>query len=84
MCHLRKIFLFLHILPIILCYPKRKGVISMDDDLKLLLEQLSQNLNTVITNQLLIYQKLKALEGEIKKRKKCVKYPRVYFKDAGI
>lgn len=40
----------------------------MDDDLKLLLEQFNQNLNTVIMNQLLIYQKLDALENEVKKR----------------
>ena len=36
------------------------------DNLNLQLEQINQNLNTVIKNQLLIYQKLEALEAKIK------------------
>lgn len=37
------------------------------DNLDLQLEQINQNLNTVIMNQLLIYQKLELLEGKIEK-----------------
>lgn len=37
------------------------------NNLDLQLEQINQNLNTIISNQLLIYQKLDALEEAIKK-----------------
>lgn len=39
----------------------------MYDDSRKLLEQINRNLNTVIMNQLLIYQKIEAIENEIKK-----------------
>ncbi len=45
---------------------KEKGAIVMNN-LDLQLEQINQNLNTIISNQLLIYQKLDALEEAIKK-----------------
>lgn len=37
------------------------------DNLDLRLEQINQNLNTVIMNQLLIYQKLELLEDKFEK-----------------
>lgn len=37
------------------------------DNLDLQLEQINQNLNTVIMNQLLIYQKLELLEDKFEK-----------------
>ena len=63
---LRKIFSHFHVFPLSSCYHKRKGAIVMDN-LDLQLEQINQNLNTVIMNQLLIYQKLELLEGKIEK-----------------
>ena len=38
----------------------------MNDDLRTLLEQINQNLNTVIHNQALMYGKLESMEQAIK------------------
>lgn len=39
------------------------------DNLNLLLEQINYNLNTIIKNQILMYQKLELLHEEVKKEK---------------
>ncbi len=62
----RKISSHFHIFPYVLCYPKRKGVVTMDDKLQRELELINQNLNTIIKNQALIYERLGQVENAIK------------------
>lgn len=46
---------------------KEKGAIVMNN-LDLQLKQINQNLNTIISNQLLIYQKLELLQEKMEER----------------